>query len=178
MTRSARGLLDALDAAGVTIAATSRTQLVARPTPAVDASLLALVKAMKPELLGAFSRADSASARCTIVACARCDSEFTTVPASLCPWCAMTEFSSIAPGSRTEISHLETQSAPGITVPNCPHVEKNESGDSGDSWGQNFYKTHTYARAKRITQNSVPTVPNGETVPTLFERAELVEVAS
>lgn len=173
MTRSARALLDALDAAGVTVTATSRTQLVVRPARAVDDTLRAQLLAFKPELLSAFARAESASVRCEIAACARCDLEFTTVPASLCVWCKVTEWNSITPNSRTEIEYLARQSAPGITVPNCPHVEKNESGDSGDSWGQNFHKSHTYARAKRITQNSVPTVPNAETVPTLFELGEV-----
>lgn len=178
MRRSARALIEALERADVTITAPSRTQLVVRPRAAVDEALLAQLAAFKPELLSAFWRADSVPARNGIAACNRCDLEFTTVPTALCPWCTMTEFASIAPESRTEIVHLETQSALGITVPNCPHVEKKESGDSGDSWGQSFYKTHTYARAKRITQNSVPTVPTGETVPTLFTRAEPVEVAS
>lgn len=172
MTRSARALIAALEARDVTITAPSRTQLVVRPARAVDEPLRALIVAFKPELLGAFWRAAELSERNGIAACARCDLEFTTVPASLCAWCRMTEFASIVPESRTEIDHFETQSALGIAVPNCPHVDKEESGDSGDSWGQSFYKTHTYARAKRITQNSVPTVPSGATVPTLFEPPE------
>ena len=172
MRRSARALIAALETADVTITAPSRSTLIVRPARAVDDELRALITAFKPELLGAFWRVAELSERNGITACARCDLEFATVPARLCAWCTMTEYASLAPESRTEIEHLARQSAPGITVPNCPHVEKTESGDSGDSWGQNFYKTHTHAHAKRISQNTVPTVPKRETVPTLFEPTE------
>lgn len=165
MRRSARALLEALSAAGVTISATSRTLLVVRPARAVNDELRAQLIAFKLELLRALEHGQ-------IAACARCDLEFATVPARLCPWCTMTEHASIPPGSRTETEHLAAESARRATVPNCPRVENSERGDSGDSSSIEIPFSHTRARAKGITGIGPQTVPEAETVPTLFDASE------
>lgn len=84
MRRTARAVLEVLDAADVTVTATSRTQLSAHPTWAIDGQPLALLKALKPRSERVSARRICMGRRRT-AACARCDSEFRAVPVRRVP---------------------------------------------------------------------------------------------
>src|SRR4051812_43415130 len=108
MNTSARALLEALSAAGVTLRANGATALFAKPSSAVPAAVIPLLKRFKVELLQALWHRREQVLR----ACSACDLDFVSGTDALCPGCKLTEFNSVTPNSRQEVDYLKRQSAP------------------------------------------------------------------